>query len=647
MVDVHVQDTVLTGIDRANREISVELVGWDQPADGGEIPLDVDASIGGRVESLTLESALAELRPIGGEFDRIDQSASTRRLDDEEYLLKVAQELISYIRFSGPADLVREGDDSLHLEFDHPTPVTVGFWSLLDYPEATVTVAPTPTGLARGIQALPSSHITEAAKRVMPGWRDHPPLIEVGSETDVPAAVAAAEPDTGIELVVPDRFEPLFPASSLAHYLGADVDVERRSAPLLRAPSVDLTHEFDPMPRFQHQAAATLRRVLYLDSIVKSARPGAANIVETALAERIGIDPEEYHERSPAERLQRYLAAPFEEVADEVPQRNYAVYVPADVQFGPVLPFVAKYMGHVYLPSALDGAGGRTPPKRRLEAIVGDRSSSRAYDLPPSVFSHGLEHLIEGDTNVDVVIVDNGSADRAASARAVYEERSAVVDGSVAVREDVDVAALATLFESRTDVVHFVGDGPGLSCPDGRLDAASLDETRSRIAVLDAPETTAESRALVENGGVLALGVGDRRPDVLPLETVLELLVQGFSVALGVDIVRETGADLADLHVVGDGTHNVFEDDSITRLPLFVRAHGDGEFEIRSEPNGPTPGITWHPDHPEIRSRLLEGARFTTTAGPMSAQLSEEGLMIVHDGNVYRSEDVDPFYPGI
>jgi hypothetical protein len=53
------------------------------------------------------------------------------------------------------------------------------------------------------------------------------------------------------------------------------------------------------------------------------------------------------------------------------------------------------------------------------------------------------------------------------------------------------------------------------------------------------------------------------------------------------------------------------------------------------------------PDTPAVRSRLLDDARFTTTAGPLAGQLDEDGLMIVHDGECYRSEDVDPFYSGL
>lgn len=652
MVDVRVEDTAITAVDRANRTLTVETVGWDQPADAGELPLDVDASIGGRVESLSIASSVAEVRPIDGEFDRLDQGTTSRRIGDGDHLLKVTSELIGYVRFAGPADLVREGDSAVRLELDHPTPVTVGFWSLLDYPEATVTVEPTPAGIARGIQSLPSSHITNAPERVMPGWRDHPPLLAVGDETEVPDAVAAAEPDTGIELVVPSRVEPLFPAAPLAHYLGADVAVEPRDAPALRAPAADLHHEFDAMPRFQHQAARTLRRVLYLDSIVKSARPGAAEILDRSLTERAGIDVEEWYDRPPAQRLRRYLAVD-DDVVDDLPTRNYAVYVAPEPERVSVLPFVARYFGHVYAPGALDGAGGETPPRRRMEGVVDgdpndDARGARTYDLPPAALPNALDHLTEGDTSVDVLVVDNAEdGERAALARTVYEDRSAVDEGTVEVRRDVETGALRRLLETHTDVVHVVADGPGLTCPDGRLDPETVTQPRARIAVLDAPETRAASRRLVVEGGVLALGNGARRPDAAALEKTLELLVQGFSVALGVDVVDRTGGDLGDLRLVGDGTHNVFEDDSVTRLPLFVRSLGGGEFEVRSEPNGPTTGLTWHPDTSEVGSRILDGARFTTTAGPLSSQLGVEGLMIVHEGDLYRSEELTPFYPGV
>ncbi len=652
MVEIDVEDTAITAVDRANRTLTIETAGWDRPAHAGDLPLDVDESIGGRVESLSMQSGVAEVRRLDGDFERIEQGAGERALDDAEYVLKVSSSLIGYVRFTGPGELVREEDTTVRLEFDHPTPVTVGFWSLLDYPEATVTVAPTPTGIARGLQALPSSHITTEPKRVMPGWRDHPPLLDVGDETEVPDAVAAAEPDTGVELVSPDRIEPLFPAAPLVHHLGADVRVEDRPAPVLRAPDAGVAHEFDPMPRFQHGAARTLRQLFYVESIVKSARPGAADIVDTALTDRVGIDVDDVYPLPPDERLARYLAADLDSITDDLPRRNYAVYVPPEPDRVSALPFVVRYFGHVYTPEALAGAGGETPPTRRMEGLIdpteGGSPSRRTYDLPPTAFTNGLDHLTEGDPDVDVVIVDNATdGQRADVAWSVYDERSSVEDGTVERRADVERDELATLLERRTDVVHVVADGPGLTCPDGRLDPTSLDAPGVRVAVLDAPETLRASHHLVEAGGVLAVGVGDRRPSTRALENVLVLFVQGFSVALGVDVVDETGSDLGDLELVGDGTHNIFEDDSITRLPLFVRSLGGGQFEVRSESNGPAAGLTWHPDTPEVESRLLDGAEFTTTAGPLADQLDEDGLMIVHDGELYPSEDVDPFYPGL
>jgi hypothetical protein len=654
MVAIALTDNLLRATDRVNRTFELEVSGWDELPDGPEIPIDLDETVSGRVVRIDTPDVLAEYMPLDGEYETIDKSWRTTELPDDEYLLKLTGKLVAYVRFDGPARIDRAADGSVTLSFDQPQPVTVGVWSLVAYPEETVVVDPTPEGIATGISALSSAHLTESPDRILPGWRRHPPRIEFGENTGTPDDLDV--PDTDIELAVPDRIEPLFPAAPLSFHLGADVLVEPdREAPQLRVPGRDLVHEFAPTPEFQFEAASLFRRVVYLDRLVRTGGPrGNDDLLNCDILDAARIDPETWYERPIADRLERYLDVPPELVTD-LPRRNYATYIEPVPENVCVLPFVLRQYGQVYLPSAVRGERFNRPPKRRLEGWLAPGTASGTFEMHPRSPEHALEHLTESDPGISIVVVDAREGgrmpakDRLTGVLDRYEGGSAAVEPAVEVRENVGVGELVTLLESRTDLVHYVGnvvDG-GLQAADGRVDVTSLDDPSPRIAVLDAPNSVAVGRTLVDQGGVLAITTGNRRAPGHLHDRVAMLLVQGFTAGVAVDLVSETFADAAvDLKLVGDGTHNLPEELAFQYLLLDVVSNGDRTFEVRAEPNGPTPGLAWHPEYISAESHVLESdATFRADAKGFEQQLSEPGFIVRYDGDLYRSADLIPFYP--
>lgn len=93
--------------------------------------------------------------------------------------------------------------------------------ALAPHPAATVTVPETIEGVMRVVSVLGSALKTRCPGRSFPTLRGHPPLLELGETVDIPESIAV--PDTGVTLELPAACEYVYPASSLAYYLGADL----------------------------------------------------------------------------------------------------------------------------------------------------------------------------------------------------------------------------------------------------------------------------------------------------------------------------------------------------------------------------------------------------------------------------------------
>ncbi|WP_439027506.1 hypothetical protein [Haloarchaeobius sp. DT45] len=654
MVDVHVENATLHAVDRANRSIAIDVVGWDQPADGPSIPIELDTTVTGRVLELTVPEALVEVKQNDGPYEKLPEYKTVRRLGDGEHLLKLSSELTAYARFDGAATLRRRASGRADLTFEHPTPVSLGFWTMVDFPEHTITVPPTPTGLATALTHLSSSHMRMTPDRTLPGWREHPPLVELGDpgdEPDVPGAVRDATPETGIELVLPDALAPLFPAAPLAHYLGARVSVDAdRARPLLRAPAVDVEHEFSALPEFQFEAADCFERVFYLDCIVRAAGPdGEGDLAELDLLDGVDTALLESYDAPVADRLQLALDPQVAALDDRLPSRNYVMFVEPTPEHVTALPFVMSYLGRVYLPSAADELDLTRERTRGIVGWLGEGGHPDAFDAHPLAYRHRLEHLAEGDSDTSVLVV--GTADRAAAVAAVADCYESSVDESAAVVDHIvgpTRVALRDALETRTDLVHFVGDASeGFRCTDGTLAVDDLAVSKARTVVLDGHSADGLATDLVERGSVAAVvrtGVDRDRPGLVPT-TLVQLLAKGYGVDLASRIAGEFSDDEA-FRVVGDGTNALPEDDNVSSIPLTVTSNGDGTFDVVGEPGGAIAGLVWHPDIETVTQRLLSGRRpFTVSAMELTAVLRDPDYLVVSDGDLAWSGALAPFYP--
>lgn len=669
MIDVTLEDSTLRAVDAVGHTVAADVVGWDDSASPTTIPIEgLDTSVAGHVTSLTFGDVLVELGDSNGDdYEKLGEAKEAWTLDAEPRLMKVTSEVVVYVAFDAAAELSRLADGRVRLAFEHPTPVTLGYWSLVDYPEETVTVPPTAAGLATAITALSSAYLSTGPDRTLPGWRAYPPRVAFGDETDVPDAVREDVPDTGIELVLPAEFAYGIPAAPLAYHLGATVRVESRDAPVLRAPSVDLERSFPALPEFQFAANDAFQRTFYADSLVNSAH-GSADLAESDFLADVALDPDALYDATPAERLAAYLEAPFESIRSRLPQRSYVGFVEPTPEYARALPHLCHYEARLYLPSAFDDVGDGADPSETAVWLA-DGCRPDTVTGAPAAFDNYLRYLESGldPDGPEILVVGNATGDaastmeggdRVATVERGYREPDGVIDVDVASWDDPSTAELATAFGERRALMHVVGDAvdDGVRCRDGVLDLADVDAVESRIVVLDLADdgesgvhgrehASAIGRTLVDAGAV-AVVVRTGVVDDAPRQAFSRLLVQAFGLELSRRLVDRYVDGAFDAVVVGDGTHTLQADDSVNFIPLEIVANGDTTFTVTGKAGGPTAGLFWHPDIPGVRPRLLANSlAFEVTAPELATVLDDPGYLVIYEDELHWSGELTPFYP--
>ncbi|WP_227133399.1 hypothetical protein [Halorubellus salinus] len=657
MVDVGLSDATLRAVDRIGHELAIDVVGWDDDATPEAIPVKgLDEFVAARATQLTFGEDLVELGNADAEgFEKLGEGTQTWSLAEDAHLLKVTSQLGAYLKFTGAGTLSRLADGRVRLSFEHPTAVTFGYWSLVDYPEETVTVPATASGLATALSTLSSAYLSLGPDRTLPGWREYPPRLAFGDETDVPDAVADAVPDTGIELVLPDEFAYGIPAAPLAYHLAADVRVADRETPELRVPEHDVVHEFPALPEFGVAANDVFQRTFYADCLVNAAR-GGTDLAEVEFLDDVDLDADALFDATPAERLVAYLDAPFERIRSRLPERSHVAFVEPTAAYATALPHLVHHEARVYLPSGFDAVGASADPSV-TSAWLAPGTRPGTYAASPAAYENYLAHLDAGldDGTPEVLVVGHRRDGDREAVMAFYRHYDGLVDLSVTERRDATTAGLAAALADRRAFVHVVAerapDG-GVVCADGVLDLETVEAVGARLFALDltgastdADAASAVVQSLVDAGAV----AGASRTGAVSraaAQSFVRLLVNGFGLELSRRLVDRYVDGAFDVVVAGDGTHTLQADDSVNYMPLHVVANGDGTFTVTGQAGGPTAGLFWHPDVPEVRPRLLaNGLAFELSATELADFLDDEGYLVVYDGELHWSNELTPFYP--
>ncbi|SIR23134.1 hypothetical protein SAMN05421858_1920 [Haladaptatus litoreus] len=702
MIEWEETDTGLRAFDRTKTEISVGAPDWQSGGRGCDIERPIDETAAGYASELRFPPNLVTIIDVESD-ERHHHGSDTELLElpEGEYLANIHGNVKTYLRFSGPATIRKTSDfDALIVSFHDRIPVTLGFRSHHEIPVDTITVPPTTEGLATAISYASSSHKVTGADRSFPTLRGHPPRFEVGNELRIPEPVRKTKKDAGIEMRVPDDFGTLFVTAPLAYYLQADVIVENRPTPVLRAPSVNFTYTFSPLPDYQHEVAEMLRQVFFIDCLVRNAGPYHWNLAEMSLLDELELDSETIYKSTPAEQLVAYDLCEFGRIDDELPDWHLSMYVEPSVENISTLPYLLANLSLIYLPNSsnlnrnelLDASLGdfyRNAPSevnesselnvtQRATAGGGSYRAMRAEEVTsverinptlhrgrvhgwlaegvpidvfkadPSAYENRFAYLDRDsdDIEVELVLNDEEMGDEHEDAADIYLDRAEDLPIEVTIHENLTRDELAELLETPCDYVHYIGhcEEDGLRCPDGNLSVEDIEESKVQTFFLNACGSYYEGMELIKKGSVAGAVTFNKVLNKQAAKvgvSFARLLINGFSIQDALQLARRRIMMNKDYAVVGDGTHILTQSDNC--MPFLGNVERLGE-KFRITFNSLSVSMIGGIYQPYIEnnneSNLHENeSSFVLTANELRSFLKRAEMPILYDAELYWSEE--------
>lgn len=510
-------------------------------------------------------------------------------LPADEHLVQVSSiGLTCYLRLNGPGRTYAEDNERV-LTFNEGF-VNVGLRSNHDYPKATVQTTNEPRDVMRAVSCFGSALQTTSPERSWPTLRGCPPFIDT-SHGSFKAPTGLERVDTPVRIEVPPALQYIYPVTSLAMYLNAEV--VPGPEPLLIADGV--SHELDGAVGFEQTVQRTLEQVFFFDCIARTDGLYLLDLHERAVIdERSSLDLSSLYDRSLAEQVNAYLSEPWSLIEDVVPTWKLTADVAPDPKHAGFLPFAANDLAHVRVPTATDEpnppAGDddmataiadferREPIESLGEFQTDDASQPHIVNAAPvKSIEHAwvgegvpigaskptieachrqLQPIGEGPVSVQVIVNDEQMRDERVVSD-LYGLRD-LIQMEVAIDEQCTVAETRCLLQSETDFVHYIGHvtEAGMQCADGYLDARTLDNVGMRAFVLNACRSYQQGRALVDAGaigGVVTLSNVTNVPATVVGQQIAQLLNSGFSLSSALNVIGNETVTGRQYVIVGDG----------------------------------------------------------------------------------------------
>ncbi|WP_266078005.1 hypothetical protein [Haladaptatus caseinilyticus] len=696
MIEWEETDTGLRAFDRTKTGISICAPDWQSGGQEQGIDRPIDETVSGYASKVQFPPNLVSLTELqsderhfhGGDTDDLE-------LPDGEYLANIHGNIKTYLRFSGPATIRKTPDfDALIIEFDGNIPITLGFRSHHETPVDTITIPPTTDGLATAISYASSSHKTTGPDRSFPTLRGHPPRFEVGKELHIPKEVRTNKKDVGIEIRVPDDLRTLFVTAPLAYYLQANLVVETRATPVLEVPSVNFSYSFSSLPSYQHEVAEMLRRVFFLDCLVRNAGPHGWNLAELPLLDELDIDRGETYEATPAEQLVTYDLIDFDQISDELPDWHLSMYVEPSLENVSTLPYLLSNLSLIYLPDSSDlnpnelldaslgdfyrnGPQFSTPAQRavagdglyrvtrtedvsaverikptlhrgRVHGWLADGVPIDVFKTDPSAYENRFKYLDRESDEIEVALIlnDEGMDAEREDAADIYLDRAKDLPIEVTVHEHLTRDELADLFETPCDYVHYIGhcEESGLRCTDGNLSLENIDESNVQTFFLNACGSYYEGMELIRKGtvaGAITFNKVLNKQAARVGISFARLLIHGFSIQHALQLARRRIMMNKDYAVVGDGAHTLTQSDNYIPVSGNIERIDDGFRLSFQSLSISMVGSCYQPYIDSNEQLYLHGndASFILNTDELSSFLKRAEMPMLYDGELYWSEE--------
>lgn len=632
-----------------------------------------------------------------------------RKMESGDFLLEFGgMGMKLYAQVTGSGFRAAPSNEGVNVVFDPDTTVRLGARSLHSQPARTLTTSSRPRDLMDAISLFGNTMKTWSPERTYPSLRGHPPLLELETESSLPPGLSP--PDTDIKVTTRPEHEWLYPTAPLAYWLGATIEpgspalhVAGDSYPL----GVSGGYRDDSERKaFERHVQDVLQFTFLFDCAVRTvgfhtAELDAQRIVESA---DLRLNYDELFETPIAERVKTYLELDrsFASLAEEFGRPGWRLT--ADVQPTPeratILPFLARDLAIVRCFDEGDIPTASNSPDDQLENVferssmggstneagsgtVGTLSSSATADrlesrtkviqLPETEsmsqtwvgdgFAVGtaktttksylqrLENQAEGASRIGVdVVVNSAEMTDEETVSDIYGTRD-ILDFDIDVHRDLSIDELASVFESDTDFVHYIGhvEPEGFDCADGYLDATKLKTVNADTFVLNACSSYEQGHRLIDKGaiaGVVTLEEVFNSSATVIGVSIARLLNYGFPIGSATDLIQRTTFSGANYTVVGDSNAALAQCNVSVPNVAHVTLEQDGRFSVSIETYA-----SWNYDVGSIYRPYLDGCDFAHvvpgTLGPWTVDvdtldefLDTSTFPLIGERNIYWSDEI-------
>ncbi|MCU4925591.1 hypothetical protein OB905_06265 [Halobacteria archaeon AArc-dxtr1] len=549
-----------------------------------------------------------------GEFVAESTNGEALMLPAEEYLIDVAGSIKCNFRVTAPLQVLSDGERT-SIGFERETTVELGIRSLHERPRGAITVSESPYSLLEALSYLGDSLQTLSPDRSFPTLRGHPPRFERGDSLEIPDGLS--KPDTGIQLQLPPSRRYLYPATTLAYYLGAEIVPGREPRLVADRQSHDLGSD---EISYDRAVSRILQHVFFLDCLTRTEGMVKAPLHERSTFERrlaetdLGPDAVDFaalYEAPIDERVARYLEIPFEAVVDDLPEWRLTADVQPDPEYLESLPYLAADLAIVRCrdPTPVDDLPETPEPVRDFfrdgtleetdisfvdlpkawsveQTFVGDANPIAASKATLESFRSKFDRTATRSDDVTVTVIVND--DRMGKEREAVRERYRALEeqgATVTVATDASVDRIADILGGDDDFIHYIGhvDREGLECPDGHFDTTENGPYGVDAFILNGCQSYAQGEGLVRGGcvaGVVTTSKVLNEPAVEIGATFARLLTDGFTMAAATDVASRQRLVGNQYLVIGEGSFRVAERENGTPTMCQLEDREDGSWDL-------------------------------------------------------------------
>ncbi|WP_128476174.1 hypothetical protein [Halorussus pelagicus] len=596
------------------------------PRPTDEFYFPVDDAVGFHAAAVEIPKLVSTVvRGQDGEMLADATASEVQTFERGHYLIELQSTPMKvYLAVDGELTVV-PGEESVTAKFGERCHVRLGARSFHEHPVGTVTVTDDPADAMKAVSLFGSALKTTSCERSFPTLRGYPPRIERGDAFEVSGDIET--PETGVELVVPPEREYVYPAASLAYYLGADL--VGGADPRLVAGEFE--QSLDGPGGYEATVNRVLKQVFFLDCLTRTEGYYTVDLHEREQVEPlVDLDFEALYGQPIAEQVREYLAVPFDVLEPHILDWHLTTDIVPAAENVAALPHFAHELSLLRTPGDPD-LGSPKPTMEEVEeftraAVASGDFTRSASDSPPSggefARSAGndwesddemfqlepvetVEHAWVGDgypIDANKVTIDSlhREAERTPPDEATIEVHVVCNDSrmaeenvvrefygtrdrlsyDVSFHEETTVAELATLFESSADFLHYIGhvDEEGFRCRDGFLDADSLDSVGVEAFVLNACKSYEQGAKLVEKGsrgGVVTLAEVVHSAATKVGRALARLLNSGFTLRSALSIAKMEIEVSMEYITVGHGGLTLCEGENGAPVRFDLRRDGD------------------------------------------------------------------------